>query len=1312
MNNLPSCIALLLEAGAPMITVHGMRPSVPAGRRYRSAGLVLNVKEVETEAIEYAIGAGHVDCVLAFLEGGAGQGLGYDAVGRTLASLHRAGGQRASVYYPACLGHVLGAELAGDSQHGQLTSAHREGQILNHRRAAAVRIKKWWREHGAQFNGRRVAAATKIQAWYRSHRTRLWLSRVIKAHEEPGTTIGAGGIAAFFDSDAHLGLVGEVIASFADLGTAIHVASAPSAVPDGTDHLAPPPPPPPRKSVSKFPAYLQKTRDGPLLVRCRPVQSAPIVGLVMGGPSRVLQTYYTNVTFTEHRPERVWIRLANPGGIFGDQQAWVVMRHAATATSVFSQLLQPATSFGRSATGSTGIFNGGTDLADPCCDDCVVIDSDIFPSGKASAVQLKATPKGAECMGCGRIAKLASGSMSAGIGIGAQPSVCFVELALRAYRGGARKVLSRFGCSARCAQHLVQTPTSCQQRRLGRRSVLQLAALENNVPVIAVLLEHSKQNCLDVLLGAGPDNALLLACASGATGAAISLIEAIRAARDESRLAPTPAGPPSGYPFSKTSTAERPRQASAAVELLRSAACVALATRSWLLIEALIANGTRLETVVDVNAVAWHGALLSTDPEKYTAMVTADLEHQGTSTPLGLLLRGFPNQAAQKRDFAAVLKTNAPKIHSTNPFSSFFARASSGTDTSGAVVSANDSAEDVGNCSSTATNLADLDRLVAMGCPVDATGLSGVTALMQLLRDGNVDMASVLMQRGACDTIPDAQGRSAWWHAARAGNMAGLEMMFRFKFNCAKAALFRGDLVQAEDMIDRQYGLNSWAVGGAATWVPPGTRAEVSPLHAAIINHTTVPSDSSKNTVAVLEFLINRGCRVPREGYIDVVRQLRSAGLAASAGHLLRAEMERLAASFGALIQQRHRLESSPSNDSDLAYTAFKMQVDCLRHILMAVKVIQGDTAAEADVEAIMTICAGSAVSTAVRIEYVRHCCGRQTRFGQLSAVLPWGHAGIATALFEMLFGPSDLSVASIQDGNYVSASASALSQDWLPQLLESVHEHVLMGQWRAVLSVVLAFPDKTTRLSTLASLALKLEEEAAIWDEAKVLISESIDIGLIIEKDQHSSNDTVRKAARDFVGQLFPDQAVKCGVCLGPIINTMPCCQQTGGEHYKKVSCKHEYCKVCLVPWIECQLAESCAQIGCPHEECAFNFNGEDVRRIAGDVAYTQFLNITTRDYQARLADASSGLDKKTTEWLNKNTRVCPSCSVVIERSAGCNSMKCFTCGNRFNWSDAKTMKDSVKPDAPKPNNAAADLVNIAAETPWSTLWGGIRTR
>ena len=49
---------------------------------------------------------------------------------------------------------------------------------------------------------------------------------------------------------------------------------------------------------------------------------------------------------------------------------------------------------------------------------------------------------------------------------------------------------------------------------------------------------------------------------------------------------------------------------------------------------------------------------------------------------------------------------------------------------------------------------------------------------------------------------------------------------------------------------------------------------------------------------------------------------------------------------------------------------------------------------------------------------------------------------------------------------------------------------------------------------------------------------------------------------------------------------------------------------------------------------------------------------------------ESSPGIeDKYTKEWMSQNTRPCPSCSVPVSKSGGCNHMQCIHCRCRFCW-------------------------------------------
>ena len=47
--------------------------------------------------------------------------------------------------------------------------------------------------------------------------------------------------------------------------------------------------------------------------------------------------------------------------------------------------------------------------------------------------------------------------------------------------------------------------------------------------------------------------------------------------------------------------------------------------------------------------------------------------------------------------------------------------------------------------------------------------------------------------------------------------------------------------------------------------------------------------------------------------------------------------------------------------------------------------------------------------------------------------------------------------------------------------------------------------------------------------------------------------------------------------------------------------------------------------------------------------------------------------------EQLLRELRVCPRCCVIIQRSEGCDSMRC-TCGADFNWQRIESAFDALK--------------------------------
>lgn len=194
-------------------------------------------------------------------------------------------------------------------------------------------------------------------------------------------------------------------------------------------------------------------------------------------------------------------------------------------------------------------------------------------------------------------------------------------------------------------------------------------------------------------------------------------------------------------------------------------------------------------------------------------------------------------------------------------------------------------------------------------------------------------------------------------------------------------------------------------------------------------------------------------------------------------------------------------------------------------------------------------------------------------------------------------------------------------------------------------------------------------------------MLQASVNLKDIAEKQSIKNNQALRDAACAFMGACFPDLCRKCEVCFDPIETPTQCCLQTGGEHFRKVQCEHEYCKSCLESWIKANVEQQLHQITCPEEACKFVMFPDDVKRVLGDAnpLYRKYIEYTTASYKERLHDFVTNAGS---EWVRANTRLCPTCFVVIDRSAGCNSMLC-TCGSRFNWQNGIRVTDKVIEEA-----------------------------
>eukprot|EP00416_Gambierdiscus_australes_P026883 CAMPEP_0171057714 /NCGR_PEP_ID=MMETSP0766_2-20121228/2001_1 /TAXON_ID=439317 /ORGANISM="Gambierdiscus australes, Strain CAWD 149" /LENGTH=320 /DNA_ID=CAMNT_0011512893 /DNA_START=48 /DNA_END=1006 /DNA_ORIENTATION=+ len=137
-------------------------------------------------------------------------------------------------------------------------------------------------------------------------------------------------------------------------------------------------------------------------------------------------------------------------------------------------------------------------------------------------------------------------------------------------------------------------------------------------------------------------------------------------------------------------------------------------------------------------------------------------------------------------------------------------------------------------------------------------------------------------------------------------------------------------------------------------------------------------------------------------------------------------------------------------------------------------------------------------------------------------------------------------------------------------------------------------------------------------------------------------------------------------------------------GDVLRAGDCNHPICRECLSKYVAVRVEEQRVfNLRCPHEGCKAELFEQDLQRLvqAGllDKAHPErFTEMRARDFTARAKgfvevapNSKDDSDFETVRCLWETTRLCPRCSLAIERSAGCNSFFCV-CGHHFNYSQA----------------------------------------
>jgi len=158
------------------------------------------------------------------------------------------------------------------------------------------------------------------------------------------------------------------------------------------------------------------------------------------------------------------------------------------------------------------------------------------------------------------------------------------------------------------------------------------------------------------------------------------------------------------------------------------------------------------------------------------------------------------------------------------------------------------------------------------------------------------------------------------------------------------------------------------------------------------------------------------------------------------------------------------------------------------------------------------------------------------------------------------------------------------------------------------------------------------------------------------------------------------------CQVCFEQKDKRLPLTKlATGnGDVLRTDDCEHPICQECLATFVTTRVQEQFAfNLRCPYVGCANEIFEQDVTRlVAASVLPAsislRFAELRTRDYTARaealsqtLTELEEGDDLDLLQKIWETTRLCPRCSLAIERSQGCNSFYCI-CGHHFDYARA----------------------------------------